>query len=154
MRFSRVEQRLGPGRIGLAAPEFDTLMEPKWTLTPELDDHGRDSQSGPEGGSGYRAEPVLGGLAYHRLLERPSALQRRGLPTGPRTDLSEPGPGGIVGIGFRVVDPVDGAANADLSGQRFPVKRQGRFLIGQKLLPFLAFKIRVKDEAALIESLE
>ena len=104
--------------------------------------------------AGNGAGPVLGGLEYHRLLERPSAFQRRGLTAGPSADLSEPGPGRKIGIGFRFVDPVDRSANANLSGQRFPVKHQGRFLIGLELLPFLAFKIRVKDEAALIESLQ
>ena len=63
-----------------------------------------------------------------------AAFQRRGLLAGPGADLGEARAGGEIGVGLRILDPLDRPAQPHLPVERLPMEQQGA-LLGWRPIP-------------------
>src|SRR5262252_2836156 len=114
---SRIKPHLAPRRAGRVAAELHPVVQPERPVLPELDLHRLQPVAGPvrrpRDGSHYE----LGGDERDRLLESVAALERRRLLAGPGADLGEARAGGEIGVGLRVGDALDRAAQPHLPVQ-------------------------------------
>src|SRR6266446_10327901 len=112
---SRVKPRLAPGCAWRAAAELDPVVQPVGPILPELNGHGDETIACPVGRARYGPDRELGHVERDRLLEGHAAFERRRLLAGPGADLGEPGAGREIGVGRRVLDPLDRPAQPHLA---------------------------------------
>ena len=129
-------------------------MQAEWPLLPEFDLLRHNTEARPIRRSRHRADGELRGVERDCLLEGESAFERRGLLAGPGADLRHARARGVIGIGLRIRDVLDDAAQPDLALQQFPVEGQRRLRGCCKLETLDAVAVGVEHEAALVETLQ
>ena len=82
----------------------------------------------------------------HLRHQRGPALQRARLLGGPGPQARLQAARGVIGVGLRVGDALDGPADPDLAPQALPVHDEGRLRRLGQLAPLLAVEIGVEDE--------
>jgi hypothetical protein len=136
------------------AAEDDAIVQTECAVAPEFDIHRFDTKAGPVRRARDLAEPELGDITGHGLLQRKPALQRARLLRGPGADAAVAGARLEIGVGLGVADNRDGPANPDLPAQALPVEQHCGLALAEQFLALLALGVGVEDEAIGIVALE
>lgn len=148
---SGVEADAGPA--GGLAGEEKAVVEAVRAVHPELDALGREAVAAPVGRAGNLSGVLQVEEADLLFKQRPGGEDAALLRDG-GADLAAARAGVEVGVCFLVTERRDGALDADLAAQSFPVEAEGGLGILGELGAFAALGVGEKAEAALVDALD